>query len=234
MQRDRKFRLSGAIVIAATACTMWILGGGGQSGVWAASTASGGLSASEILDRMAAARKGLNSYSVPMHFDLVVHKGIGVRAKLDGTRYFQTPDKEVLVMGSMPSIAKQFRYIYSGLGAPQTWPLHYDISLNQTSDSQYELKGVPKDNPNVSYVLLDVTRGALTPVSASWFYKNGGTVTMAFQNAPASGYVLPSVETIDINFPEYKVHAVGTYGSYSINQPIPNAIWNPSPQPLPT
>jgi hypothetical protein len=140
-------------------------------------------------------------------------------------------------MKSMPSIARKFQYIYSGLGSPQTWPVQYDITLapSQPSSQVYQLKGVPKANPSVSYVLLDVTRDTLAPVKAQWFYTNGGTVVMQFVNATANGtYLLPTTETIDIAFPEYKVHAVGQYGDYSINQPIPAAIWQASPQPLPT
>lgn len=200
--------------------------------------ASANPSVQDILTRMAAARRGLNSYSVPIHFDLVVHKVLSVSAKLDAVRYFETPDKEVLVMNSMPSIAKQFRYIYSGLGTPETWPVQYEITRAQEQASgaqSYELKGVPKSTSNVSYVLLDITRDTLAPIVAHWFYKNGGTVVMEFQNAPVNGsYLLPTIETIDIAFPEYKVHAVGHYGEYIINQPIPDAIWLASPQPLPT
>ena len=191
----------------------------------------------DLLSRMAAMRAGLNSYSVPIHFDLVVRKGVSVSAKLDGTRYFQSPDREVLVMNNMPSIAKRFQYIYSGLGTPQTWPLHYTVTLvsPQPSSDMYELKGVPKESSNVSYVLLDVSRDNLAPIQTQWFYTNGGTVFMHFDNKTVGGkYLLPSAETIDIAFPEYKVHATGHYAEYTINQPIPDAIWQASPQPLPT
>ena len=221
--------LGGASVIAQ---------GGAAPAVAPSAQASPDLSTPDILNRMAAARKGLTSYSVPIHFDLTVHKVLSVSAQLDATRYFETPDREVLVMKSMPSIAKQFRYIYSGLGTPETWPVQYDITRvqGQSSDTQnYELKGVPKSNPNVSYVLLDVARDTLAPVSAHWFYTNGGTVVMSFQNATVDGgYLLPTTETIDIAFPEYKVHAVGHYGDYVVNQSIPDAVWQASPQPLPT
>jgi hypothetical protein len=195
-----------------------------------------GPTASDIVTRMAAARKGLTSYSVPIHFDLVVHKGMSVTAKLDSVRYFESPDKEVLVMNSMPSIARQFQYIYSGLGTPQTWPEQYEISRVASAEPQsYELKGVPKNNSNVTYVLLDVTTDTLAPIGAHCFYTNGGRVDMQFQNTLVNGtYWLPTTETIDIAFPEYKVHAVGHYGDYSVNQPIPDSVWQASPEPLPT
>ncbi|MBV8282932.1 MAG: hypothetical protein JO347_12845, partial [Candidatus Eremiobacteraeota bacterium] len=181
-------------------------------------------------------RTGLSSYSVPIHFDLTVRKGVSASAKLDGVRYFQQPDKEVLVMNSMPSIAKQFKYLYEGLGTPETWPAQYDISRVDNPDPKvYSLKGVPKSAGGIKYVLLDVASDNLAPIDAHWFYANGGTVAIQYRNAMVQGqYMLPASETIDMSFPEYKVHATGTFGDYSINQPIPNAIWQVSPQPLPT
>jgi hypothetical protein len=238
LRQARLLFLTGIVALGMANATGALLRGEALASASPSVQPSGALTVSEILARMSAARQGLISYSVPIHFNLVVHKGLSVSAQLDAVRYFESPDKEVLVMNSMPSIAKQFRYIYSGLGTPQTWPSQYDISLvpDQSADSNsYELKGVPKTNSNVSYVLLDVTRDTLTPIAAHWFYTNGGQVTMGFQNAPASGgYVLPTMETIDISFPEYKVHATGHYGPYVINQPIPDSIWETSPQPLPT
>ena len=194
--------------------------------------------ASDVLNHLVASRHGLNSYSVPIHFNLTVHKGVSVSAQLDATRYFESPDREVLEMRSIPSIAKQFRYIYTGVGTPDTWPSQYDVSFATDQPSEptsYDLRGVPKNNPNISYVILKVARDTYAPLAAHLSYKNGGTIDLSFENSTVEGgYLLPSTETIDIAFPDYKVHAVGKYGTYSINQPIPSAVWQQSAQPLPT
>jgi hypothetical protein len=222
-----------------------LIGAVGSSSLAAAASAGnptpaapGSPTAADVLGRLVAARRGLNSYSVPIHFNLTVHKGISVSAQLEATRYFQAPDKEVLEMKSLPSIAKQFRYIYTGVGTPETWPSQYDVTFAQaqTADSKtYQLRGVPKNNPNLSYALLDVARDTFAPVAAQLYYKNGGTIALQFENAPVEGgFLLTAVETIDIAFPDYKVHAVGHYGTYSINQPIPGSVWQQNPQPLPT
>ncbi|MBV8171204.1 MAG: hypothetical protein JO219_04645 [Candidatus Eremiobacteraeota bacterium] len=203
----------------------------------AAAQASQGPSALEVLDRLTEARKGLNSYSVPIHFELVVHKGPSVSAKVDGVRYYQRPDREVLVLKSLPSIARKFSYIYSGTGTPETWASAYDVSFAASSapDAQtYELKAVPKTSGDISYAVLDVARDSPAALGARVYYKNGGLVVLAFQNQMVSGFVLPTVETIDITFPEYKVHAVGRYGAYVINQTIPDSVWQTTPQTLPT
>ena len=194
--------------------------------------------ASDVLNQLIAVRHGLNSYSVPIHFNLTVKKGLSVSTQLDATRYFESPNREVLAMQSIPSIAKQFRYIYTGVGTPETWPSQYDVSFAQDQpivQTAYNLRGVPKNNPGISYIILKVARDTYAPLAAHVLYKNGGTVDLSFDNgAVAGGYLLPLTETIDIAFPDYKVHAVGKYGTYSINQPIPSSVWQQNPQPLPT
>jgi len=190
----------------------------------------------DILGRMVAARKDLNSYSVPVHFDIGIQKPISVALPLDGVRYFERPDKEALVMQSVPAVAQAFQRTYAGLGTAETWPQRYDLSLvapdRNASATMYELKGIPKNGGNVAYILIDVARDSAVPVRARWFYRNGATIDMAIENALASnGYLLPKTETLDIVFPSYAGHAVAHYGEYAINQPIPASVWESSPPP---
>jgi hypothetical protein len=183
-----------------------------------------------ILGHMDANRAGLNSFKVPVAFAVTLHKFIAINLNLDGTRYFQIPDKEALVMHAVPAEAKAFQKIFAGLGTPETWPTHYDVSLVSLappdSTTMYELKGIPKHSGNVDHILLDVSQTTYEPLKARWFYKNGATIVMAIANAIAGDrYLLPKTETLDINFPSYNAHAVANYGAYSINTPIPASVW---------
>ena len=38
-------------------------------------------------------------------------------------------------------------------------------------------------------------------------------------------YLLPKTETLDLSFPSFASHAVGHYGEYTINEPIPASVW---------
>ncbi len=191
----------------------------------------------DILGRMVAARKDLNSYSVPVHFDVQIQKPIGVALPLDGVRYFERPDKEALIMQSVPvpAVAQAFQRTYAGLGTAETWPQRYDISVvaldQKASATMYELKGIPKNGGNVAYILIDVARDSAVPIRTRWFYRNGATIDMAIENTLVGLYLLPKTETLDIAFPSYTGHAVAHYGDYSINQPIPASIWEQNPQP---
>jgi hypothetical protein len=187
-------------------------------------------SADDILARMVAARKGLDSFSVPVSFDVKVRKPLGVALRLDGVRYFQRPDKGAVILQSVPLVAEAFQRAYSGLGTPETWPERYVVTVvapDQTSNSNaYELKGIPKSGGNVDHILIDVARDSASPIRARWFYRNGATIDMAIENAFVGNlYLLPKTETLDIVFPSYSAHAVAHYGDYSINQPIPATVW---------
>ena len=192
-----------------------------------------------ILGHMDANRAGLNSFTVPIGFAIKVHKVIGVGLHLTGIRYFQAPDKEALVMHSVPAVAKSFEKIFAGLGTPETWPSQYDISLAPLDPpgnaTIYGLRGVPKQGGSVDHILLDVSQTTYEPLKARWFYKNGATIVMVIQNALAGNkYLLPKTETLDIDFPSYKAHAVASYGDYSIDTPIPDTVWQqPAASPSP-
>jgi hypothetical protein len=196
------------------------------------SSATGAPTASEILERMTAAAAGLNALSVPIHFDVQIHKPLSIELPLDGTGYYQRPDKSALVMQSVPAIAQAFKKTYGGMGTPQTWPQQYNLTLippDQTSDSNvYELKGTPKNaGSNLDHVLFDVDRATAAVVRARWYYHNGATIDMAIDNTLVSQrYHLPKTQTLDIVFPSYAGHAVAQFGDYSINQPIPASVWS--------
>jgi len=191
-------------------------------------TASAAPTAADILSRMVAARKGLDSYSVPVHFDVKMHRPLGVSMQLDGTRYFERPDKQALNMRSVPAAAKAFQQMTASLGTAETWPNTYDITLvpPDPSAGYYELKGAPKNSSStVDHILIDVAKDTLAPIRARWFYHNGSTIDMTIENAMAGQYLMPKTETLDLSFPSFAGHAVGHYGDYSLNQPIPASVW---------
>jgi len=189
----------------------------------------------DILARMDATRKGLDSFSVPVHFAITIRRPLIVPLAMDGVRYFERPDKEALVMKTVPAAAQAFQRTYAGLGTADTWPKKYDLTLVTTDEAggatMYELKGIPKNGGNVDHILLDIDRVSLAPLRARWFYGNGATIDMAIENAVVGGaYLLPKTETLDIAFPSYAGHAVAHFADYSINQPIPASVWEQNPQ----
>jgi hypothetical protein len=197
--------------------------------------------ASQILSRMAENTKGLTSYQVAFHVDMHVMKGFfSVRVPMDGMSYFKAPDKSMVKMTQVPSVAKDFTNIYGWVGTPHTWPSIYDITLEPTSSSGiYELRGTYKANApthvaldksagsTLDHVLLDVDARTFDPIRVSWFYKNGSTIVMNVTTQAVEGkYHLPQSESLDMNIPHQHADALVTYSTYQTNIAIPDSTFS--------
>ena len=189
----------------------------------------------QILGRMSANTAGLTTYQVPVTINVHVHKGVSVSVALSGTRYFKAPDKEALHMKTVPAIAKPFQDAYASLGTPMTWPQMYTISVVapslQDARPVYELRATyKKPSSRVDHILLDVDATTFDPIEARWFYTNGATIVMNIKEQPVQGkYRLPSRETLDVSFPSYKGSGVVTYGTYIINEDVPDSTFTSQP-----
>jgi hypothetical protein len=191
------------------------------------------LTVSQILAAMSANTAGLTSYEVPVHVTGHVKNGaFSLPFSMDGTRYFKAPDKDALVMRTVPAIAKTFQNVYASLGTPATWPGTYEIVLVSTPVENgrgvYVLRGAYKKQSTVDHILLDVDAGSFDPITVRWFYRNGATIVMAIEESAVGTYRLPMTERLEIAFPSYRGSAVVSYGSYAINRDIPPTVLGPT------
>lgn len=188
------------------------------------------MTASQILERMVANYRGLNTYEVPVTIDAHIYEVLTLPVSMSGKRYFKEPDREALKMNSVPSIAKAFQNVYSTLGTPVTWCKTYVINVVTPSVSfdrpVYELQAVYRHPSKVDHIQLDVDASNFDPMQARWFYKNGAKIVMNIEEQLVNGkYRLPQRETLDVQFPQYKGDAVVTYGQYVLNQPIADSVF---------
>lgn len=192
-------------------------------------TAQGGGDA--LLRRAATANGALQSFTVPVHFDVSIHKFISMRVGVDGTNYFQAPDEEALIVTKTPPvIGGAFRGNYNNLVTlPQVWPGRYkvqSVKLVQRDDQQlFELFARPRAADDVDHVVFDVTRNGCEPVAAAWFYRDGSTIKVTITNAPVGEYMLPSSETIVVSMPGNHFEATAHYGHYDLNAAVPQSIF---------
>jgi hypothetical protein len=195
----------------------------------AANPAPAAPSGDQILARAAAA-DGLNSYSVPVHFDVHMHRPIGITTGVEGIMYYKAPARAALVITKMPSIiGKFFKGSYSLDMIPQTWPSKY--SVTSVSEAQvdgsgvYVLKALPKADPSVDHVVFRVTQTDFTPVSVAWHYRDGSSILVSMQNQHQSGYTFPQTESIAVTMPQFSLTAAATYGTYALNAPVPDSAF---------
>jgi len=188
------------------------------------------LTGDQILSRAASADT-LRSYSVPVHFDVRMHRPISARAGVEGIAYYRAPAQAALVITKAPSIiGKFFKGSYDLDMVPQTWPAKYlvkSVSEDQAGGvAVYVLQAVPKSNADIDHVVFNVTKVDYMPVSAVWYYRNKSSIQLSIVNQHLSNYMLPQTESITVNMPQYGLDAAGKYGEYSVNAAVPDAVFS--------
>lgn len=183
-----------------------------------------------ILARAAAA-PGLSSYSVPVHFDVRMHRPIGIGSGADGVIYYKAPARSALAITHIPGpIGRFFKGSYTIDLAAQTWAKKYTVvSVTQSQSNgtpTYVLQAVPKSDPSVDRVVFGVTQSGYEPVSTVWHYRDGSSVSVSIQNQRMNGYALPNRETISVSMPKYALDATATYGTYAVNGPVPDSVFS--------
>ncbi len=177
----------------------------------------------------AAAYPGLTSYSVPVHFDVHLHKPIGLRTHVEGTAYFKAPGSAALAITKAPPlIGGFFKGTYQLDVVPQAWPAKYHVvSVENGADGSAAatlLHAVPNGPGDVTGVVFGLNAAA-EPVSAVWTYKDGSTIKLAFTNAAVGAYTLPATASIAVAVPADRLEATVTYGSYAINAPVSPSVF---------
>ena len=186
-------------------------------------------SGDQILARAGSAT-GLTSYSVPVHFDVHMHRPLGISTAVEGIVYFKAPAHGALVITKMPSIIGHFfKGSYSLDLNPQTWPAKYTVTSVSTGQADgtavYALRSVPKADPSVDHVIFTVTQADDTPLSVVWSYRDGSSISVTMQCQRVSGNALPQTESITVNMPQYGLDAKAQYGSYALNAAVPDSVF---------
>lgn len=180
----------------------------------------------------AGAAPGLKSYSAPVNFDVRMHRPLGLKSSAEGIVYFKAPSQAALAITKMPSIlGKFFKTVYAIDLAPQVWPAKYTVrSVSQGENNGvnvYLLTALPKSDPSVDHVVFAVTQAGDVPVSASWIYKDGSSVSIGITNASVSSYMLPKTETVSVSMPQYSLDATVHFGEYALNAAVPDSALAP-------
>jgi hypothetical protein len=187
-------------------------------------------SAADVLARVAGTQAPLESFVVPVTIGGSVRVSIlSVPFIVHGTEYFQAPDKQAMRLSDAPSLAQGFQNTVSTMGTPQTWEYAYDISLEGKQPRHkhfaYVLVGVPKRPANVKSFTMLVGEKSDAIESVAFTYSNGSSLEVEFAHHHDHPYHLPTSAIITAHFPQYSGTATIQYGSYQLNVPISNSVF---------
>jgi hypothetical protein len=208
-------------VARALAGALTLVGALGASPTIPAATAP---TATEILARASEQGARVESYAVPVHMDVRVHKLITFHVGLNGMQYYKRPDRLALELRSVPA---QYRKLFAELGTPLTWPGAYDLRLVAADGERgpYHLEGTPKRPCEVAKMQVDVDGDPAAPLHAQWTMRDGGTIDMHITEQAAGGYELPKHADADMAFGGYKIHASIDYGPYAVNEAVADSVF---------
>jgi len=183
-------------------------------------------SVAQVLARMSVPNALLDSYTVPVHVDVHLHRVITLHFGTNGTQYYKRPGHLALDLRSLPVA---YRRLFGEIGTPLTWESTYDLRLADATVTDehtiYRIEGAPRHASYVTHVVLEVDSDATVPVRGAWTCKDGTTVAMSFEEEPAGPYRLPKRAVADLAVGGYGVHAVVDYGPYAFNAVVADSVF---------
>ncbi len=187
------------------------------------------LSGDEILARTA--RTGsVQSYSVPVHFDVHLRRPIGAKGAVEGVVYFQAPAQAVLAITKAPPVIGDFfRGSYNLDMVPQTWPAKYHVTAVTTdvlgATPVYVLHAELKSPGTIDAIDFHIAQADFSPLSVEWLYHDKSSIRLSFTNQQVGDLTLPRTATIRVDMPRYGLDGDAAYGTYAIGDAIPPGVF---------
>ena len=184
-----------------------------------------------VAQTQAAFNKGVNTFQVPVTMKGKVRSGpLSLPFSVNGTQYFQAPDRIAMHMNNLPGPAKGFENSVNNVGTPATWAKTYVFAYNGTSTRDghdvYVLSGPPRNTGSrVKTATLYIDTQSYDVRGVHFDYNDGSTVDGTRQFKDVGKYHLVSNTNVSASFPQYKGDAEVNYGDYKINGPIDPSVF---------
>jgi outer membrane lipoprotein-sorting protein len=173
-----------------------------------------------VYARMQHVNDGLRSYAALLHVDVTTHGFPYISPSLDGTAYFQAPDRSAVVFETVPLLANQFKKVYPTLEPPSEWPKIYDVTPLADDGTTTQFRLVRKKNGRIDHVDVSVDDGTATVTSMAYFYKDGGSIAFQQTYQQIDGNYVIKTQTGKVDIPHYSADVASTFSNYRLNVKI--------------
>jgi hypothetical protein len=178
-----------------------------------------------LLARMVRVNAELRSYQADLHVAIAMHSFPYLSPTLDGTAYYERPDKNAIVFNTVPALADAFKKVYPQIDPPSAWPSLYTITPLADDGTIATFRLVKKTGGRVSHLDVKVDDRTATIVSETWNYKDGGFVTLDQQYETVGGNFLIKSQSGKVELPSYQADVTSAFSNYKINVPLDDRIF---------
>jgi outer membrane lipoprotein-sorting protein len=189
-----------------------------------AQTAPAG-NAADVYARMQRVNAGLHSYSASLHVDVQTHGFPYISPSLDGTAYYEEPDRSAIVFETVPALASQFKKVYPQLEPPSEWPRIYDVTPVFDDGTTAQFRLVRKKNGRIDHVDVTVDDKTATVSSMTYVYKDGGSIAFTQTYAFIDGNYVIKSQTGKVDIPHYSADVASSFTNYRLNVKIDDAVF---------
>jgi hypothetical protein len=185
------------------------------------------LAAATLLARMAALNPSLHTFTATLHAHVTMKSFPFLTADLQGTYYYQAPDKnKVDFTSGVPMVAQQFDKLYAHIDSPSKWNDLYVVTTVSDDGSTTHLKLVPRKRGNVESIDATADDVNATVTSMRWNYDNGGYAEMTNHYGRVKGNFVVESQTGHVEEPGYVADITSTIDDYKINAVLPGGVFD--------
>ena len=178
-----------------------------------------------VYARMQRVNAGLHSYQVSLHVDVQTHGFPYISPSLDGTAYFEEPDRNAVVFDTLPALASQFKKVLPQLEPPSEWPRVYDVTPLADDGTIAQFRLVRKKNGRIDHVDVTVDDRTATVTGMTYAYKDGGSIAFQQTYAKIDGNYVIKTQTGKVDIPHYSADVASSFTNYRLNVKIDDRVF---------
>jgi outer membrane lipoprotein-sorting protein len=181
--------------------------------------------AAAVYARMQRVNAGLHSYAATLHVDVQTHGFPYISPSLDGTAYYQEPDRSAVIFETVPALASQFKKVYPQLEPPSEWPQLYDVTPLSDDGMTAHFLLVRKKNGRIDHVDVTADDKTATVTSMTYVYKDGGSISFAQTYQQIDGNYVIKTQTGKVDIPHYSADVASSFSNYRLNVKIDEKVF---------
>ena len=181
--------------------------------------------AAAVYARMQRVNAGLHSYQATLHVDVQTHGFPYISPSLDGTAYFEEPDRNAVVFETVPALASQFKKVYPQLEPPSEWPRIYDVSPLGDDGTTARFRLVRKKIGRIDHVEVTVDDKTATVSAMTYVYKDGGSISFTQTYAFIDGNYVIKSQSGKVDIPHYSADVASSFSNYQLNVKIDDKVF---------